>query len=482
MKNSHPIDDLFKVLAEAEVVPPASVWEKIAAQQSWSDRLLTSIRKYWWVPLLFLAVAGAGVGVGTTLIGGDKVVGLENESMGLATAHEQNNSEQGSTSNVSSNIYDPVDAATNENPASASVNDVSSGAAAEASVGTFLTDLESVTEREIVGGRTTGNNEANTSSEGFNESEAASATRGGAEDATGQAVAESVHDQFGIGSSASFLNSRRIEMIAGKASRPGLHSSRRPTGSAGSIPPGDWWIGGAMGYYGLEFSHDGTNRPLRDALNENETGNHSISIELLGGRIWRNGFFISTGIGTESMTTKFNFAGNQTLILDSTVYTPIGFDSTLQTVIYDTTMYQYGAEVFVRKSNTNRYNIFRIPVAVGWQKEMGRWELGPQVGLIGEFGTSRTGYSLAVNELGNDSLSAAGFALIQLDEPNINKRYGLGLSASASLHVGFKMSEYWSIWASPEYVTRIAGFSNAPVEFQADRIGLRFGFRYIIPY
>jgi hypothetical protein len=460
MRENHPIDDLFQGLVDAEVAPPASVWESIVVQQSWSDRMLISLRKYWWVPLLFLTVTGAGIGIAVR----DQGAYTKARSTELPAQHEGSSSADFTGASTEMQIAEQEQVSTGSKETTSTtlsdnaINGTDPTHSNEAVAGS-LTPLgttsifgHSEIKKEERGNARAGSDPAVVNAQANQTATGTTDRDTPEEDNTSDthAVGASGYGRGGafnkVGGSE-LMAFRPIHFPDRQFNRPSLRGGGRVTGSAGYIPPGDWWFGASASYSDLTFAHDGPNRALVDLLNTSERGSHSISIDVLGGRIWRSGFFLSAGIGTQTFSTKFS----------------------------------YDESVDMTVSATNRYSMFRLPVSMGWQMEIGRMEIGPKVGIIAEFGTSRKGFTLAEPQA-TDSLNTGQLALISLDDPSVIRRYGVGLSGVASLHIGLKFSEYWSIWASPEYASRLTTWSNDPLSITADRIGMRFGFRYIIPY
>ena len=115
-------------------------------------------------------------------------------------------------------------------------------------------------------------------------------------------------------------------------------------------------------------------------------------------------------------------------------------------------------------------------------EEFGRWEVGVQGGMIFEFDSGRKGYTLASGSAVSDSLLLSEFAISDLAAEDLNPRYGFGMSGNAGLMLGYKLNEFLSVWAMPEYSSRLSTFSTSDLAFYGDRYGVRFGMRYTIPY
>ena len=465
MIDKNPIDDLFKGLAEAEVAPPASVWEGIVAQQSWSDRVLVSLRKYWWVPLLFLSVTGAGIGA--VLNDGGK-----NSTSAAGLSHDRPEEKSAGPATIVSIAADSEDSQAlattdTENTSAIALNGKGQSVFNEDALETRTIRAagENVVEGVETGrmGGDTDNSDNSAQSTRTNhdhhssrndgqERSGPSASEGEPRESEstrirGEVAGPQPSTKFGLAVYNSKIASKRVVLPQRTVKRPSLRPGGKSNGTAGYIPPGDWWFGGSVAYSILSVDHDGSESGLVEALNQYEEGSHAISLEMLAGRLWRTGFFTSAGIGTESFTTRFDYTDPS------------------------------GAE----QKTTNRYSMFTIPVAMGWQKDLGRFEVGPAVGLQLELGTSRKGYTF-VSPLDVDSLSTGQFSIADLDDADVNRRYGSAISGSISMHLGLKMSEFFSIWARPEYASRLSTLSNDPLQLNADRAGLRFGIRYIMPY
>lgn len=464
MIDKNPIDDLFKGLAEAEVAPPASVWEGIVAQRSWSEGLLVSLRKYWWVPLLFLSITGAGIGAAlsesaqetdtVTGLSHDQSQQISNTSIPAVPSPSDPkgpNEQIMSTSDKMPSIIPDGDGqgVTSE----ATFKNESRKGQYEQVIQVADSDLShdaTGVDRSVETGRAEPH-QPSSQAQGRDILRSSASTDEQVERENRgirtEVYAPQPSTKFGLAVYNSKIASKRVVLPQRTVTRPSLQPGRKSNGTAGYIPPGDWWFGGSVGYSILSVDHEGSESDLIDILNQHEGGSHAISLEMLAGRLWRTGFFASAGIGTETFTTRFDYTD------------PTG----------------------VELKATNRYSMFTIPVAMGWQKELGRFEVGPAVGLQLELSTSRKGYTFVSPE-DVDSLSVGPFSIIDLDDADINGRYGSAISGSVSLHVGLKMSEFFSIWARPEYVSRLTTLSNDAVEMNADRAGLRFGIRYIMPY
>jgi len=384
MNEKHPIDDLFKGLAEAEVAPPAAVWEGIVAHQSWSNRLLESVRKYWWVPLLFLFFTGAGIGASmqqdsavtsssaTSLLSALPQEVRFNTSSGAGEAHTLAHAESLATEHTSQPIdqFNSQAPQTDFNRTSHENSELSLPSGTASDVTREEDTLSAQTPQEtlqpaVALGEKTGSSSkmipgqaadiAMRSSSSFRLSRGSISEGDGYDPARNRMI---LPDEIAL--AMQVIDTDMPARYLGKRNtKKGKYS-----GSAGSIPPADWWVGGSIGYGKLSLAHANGNEDLQEALNAGEEGSRTLIIEALAGRIWRTGFFVSAGLGTESLSSKVDF--NQTFPIDSTV----------------------------NFATTNRYNIIRIPLSLGWQKDVGRFELGVHAGATLELGSGRRGYSL----------------------------------------------------------------------------------------
>ena len=491
MTDKHPIDDLFRRgLADAEVAPPASVWEGIVARQSWSERMLGSIRKYWWVPLLFLMFTGAGIGASigyeTSDVREDDFADMTSTPQGAEAMLSSSGHSAGFAENIASPEEEAgADAAvsTEEHADKAKTSAFPSGTADKSdrterrSIDpTITTGHSGSSDVGINTGISPTHNTVKPSTFTLRSASEMGSLLGNIENAEGHRRETSYLDV-----SASMLNTRQSPFSnpVGKGSTRG----GRYTGSAGSIPPGDWWVGLSAGYSQLNVSYMGGQDVLISELENGENGKHSISFDFLGGRAWRNGLYVSAGIGADNWTTDASYTQSRMQISSSidSIFV-VGYDSITQSPITDTTFLTTTTTRDEEFGGRNRYTLFRIPLSVGWMEEFGRWELGVQGGLVFEFDSGRKGFTLESGSAASDSLLLSEFSVSDLAAENLNPRYGFGMSGNAGLVLGYKLNEFLSVWAMPEYSSRLSTFSSSDLALYGDRYGVRFGMRYTIPY
>lgn len=486
MNKEHPIDELFRAgLADASVAPPVEVWHGIVAKRSWTERTLNRVRKYWWVPLLALLFTGAGIGAAYS-----DHNAADTSLNTWSTTPSERISEMGSNNTLVANAGSPVSSSSTTQVESMSAKENLDKPIPDQDETVFIVQNGS---NPVVSNEQDNqpiHNEVNSNTKSSESSK--NSSEGGVfnwADHSSMGASKSVHGSDGVQREEAYLDAIATTLSLRptniEQSALGGKTLGRPyTGSAGSIPPGDWWVGGRAGYYNLNVGYDGDDISPISELNAGEVGQHAFSFDFLGGRSWRNGFFVSSGLGLDSWSTSFRFNQKQvhtSYTADSIIY--IGYDSLTQTTIYDTTYLAQNSIINAQLSGTNRYSVFRLPIEAGLVKEFGRLEFGFQAGVILEFDAGRRGLSLAAPSLTSDSLLATDHSFVDLESSDLNSRYGAHISGTSALLVGYKLNEFISVYAMPSYSKRLMSLTrNTPLSFSGERMGIQFSLRYTLPY
>lgn len=455
MQEKHPIDDLFRrALSEAEVTPPASVWEGVVRHRSWGHRLLARLERRWWLSLLLLLLVGS-----TTAL-----MWVNDGSHPAALGDPAGTPEQAHAI-PSPAAGPPAGAARLENAAGSAITrapEMSGTPPRPESTSSALTDRSHERSPSM-------SHYPITNSPGDQGIAASHSTS----ESEGMLVPGSEHELAVLDPVAeAVLDVRAVETLERQASRSISHPLRvggTPRSASATsdyvVSNGNWFLGFEAGVAMLNGSWQG-DVPTVKPLNSSEDPLDQGHVQLLVGRKWNNGFHIALGIGAAKRTTRFlssNEGQNEVIEQTDTTWSPIPLGAaTYYTWDIDTVLL---AEPGVGRSYsaTNSYTAGRVGVELGHSWQTHRWVLGVDLGLQAHFSERRQGQTYALEEpASNDGTgSISSVVAVPFDQASMDTRT-FGLSGSLSLDFGYLLGDRVSLHLLPYYQRDLSGMGADP--------------------
>ncbi len=239
------------------------------------------------------------------------------------------------------------------------------------------------------------------------------------------------------------------------------------------LPRGDWWIGAHSAFYASHREWSGGSGVLSDALNESEAWTSTIGLGLMGGRAWRSGFGVSSGVESERSEQAYRHVDKATSY-ESVVNTQM---VTLNTQVYYTTVDTVITPTIRERvsAGSDTRTTWRIPVEASWRTRMGRWVLGARCGFAAEFTRARASASL----INDDALG--GISSAELPPTALSERYPFSMVGVLGADVGFLLHERWIATASPIYMRGLFNATSAnSVSSSPERAGVRLQLCYTL--
>ncbi len=238
---------------------------------------------------------------------------------------------------------------------------------------------------------------------------------------------------------------------------------------------GEWWMGARAAALNETRTWSGSNTRLVEALNAAEASATYWSLGIVGGRTWRSGLSLGTGLLFERSERAFSTT-YRTLVEEQEItsyYVTLNdevFVSNVDTLI--TTSYSEN-----NVSGIYRRALVRIPLELGWRFDLKRWGIMPKAGLLLELNVQRQGLSL------DQANSDGPLMAVQLDPEAMRQRHPDLLMAMVGAELSFMVSERWRMSANPVIMWTAAplGPQGAQPRSVPQRSGLEFGLTYTFP-
>ncbi|MEO8069726.1 MAG: hypothetical protein ABI599_18660 [Flavobacteriales bacterium] len=518
MKERHPIDDLFREgLYASEAEPPAEVWQRVVAQRSWGHRVLAGLQRRWAIALLVVALVG-------TPLAWYAAQG-EDPALASATGQPAQNgpvpsdltptTTEGAANSIAPTTMAEIVHDTIPDPAPANTTDIdaSESKAVEGDPKGEAPSPPQRTKRPTTSSATTLGVGVETKNNGpvdqGKPSPAGSAQGSGAE---GRTTGSSLLPTDDVGRTApeapttnaavqvSYRNDPLYSSVAVEVgsedyvneefllahSRPiayshfpdSLLTSERILDAPYVLANGAWWVGVQFGWDQLGGGWSGTS-PLVDELNKAEDWQSALQAGIVGGRTWKSGLSLSLGVGVADVKSRFLFKervpqGNGdgfTSVLDTTWQAnAVAPDSsyTVYTYSIDYILIPIG-ETEVQYNATNRHTLLNIPLELAWQKNLKRFTLAPRIGVNANIFLARNGNTLITNASDGRTTSMSA------NDPRADSRYGILLSGSAGVDVGYALDERTQIFAGGAYSSVLTSLANSDLRpaMQGVRLRLR---------
>ena len=506
MRERHSIDDLFRRgLMDAEASPPRAVWEAIAQRRGWGHRLLHALQRRlgyvlavvlllslpigWWLarsgvadaPLATLvalseaaatevsaATSPAMPGSSTNTDGPEVLVGEIVQSAASTPMQLVSTTTQASSINESapSRTSEMAHAGGTMPLPQPTIN-----ASSDEGTNEGVTISTTSPEPPKASNGATGENSAYpvVHSEGSGTLTATAGTSEGS--APGSNVRDAMYD------SVVAMPMRGIRTL------PVTHAA---TGAlvGGSVtdpyvlPHGNYFFGVQVGYDGLSGGWSG-HSPLSEELDRDEQWLGQYHAGIVLGRRWRSGASISVGVGFVERKSRF-FRAMQTpgsTMLDvDTVWTgtPSG-PNTVYTWDIDSLMTeQPGTEE--RFNSTNGYRLLRIPVELGWRRELNRWSITARAGVQVNLALDRRGRTLVSGQA--DGAPVVG----DLNDAAVSQRFRTSISGFLGVDVGYLLCDRLSVHLGPVLARDMWSAESGDEQLRLTQVGAVLRLEYELPH
>jgi len=241
------------------------------------------------------------------------------------------------------------------------------------------------------------------------------------------------------------------------------------------LPRGDWWVGARADVLNETRTWSGANTRLVDALNAAEAPSTFWSLGFVGGRTWRSGLNLGTGVLYERSERAFNTT-YRTRVTEQeiTSYFVTLNDQVFVSDVDTLTTSSYRDE---RVEGIYQRALLRIPVEFGWRYDLKRWSIIPKLGLMLELNLQRQGLSLDQANEGGPLVAA------KLDPDAMRQRHPDLLLAMVGAEASYLLGERWRISAAPVVLWTalpLGTQGTQPVSIP-QRSGMEFSLTYTLP-
>lgn len=241
------------------------------------------------------------------------------------------------------------------------------------------------------------------------------------------------------------------------------------------LPKAEWWIGVRASALNEHLTWQGDPERLVSALNDAEPNTMNWAIGLLGGRTWRSGFQVGTGLLYERSERAFSAIDRQVTVDQevNTYYVTLNsevFVSEVDTITTVTTTEQ-------AVSTSQERSLLRIPLEVGWAFDVWRFQLVPKAGLALDLHLKRDGTVLNIEGSDGRLVAAqASDAVLRQRQPDL-------LLVTAGVELGMALNEHWSMNIGPQMMWTAAALTRSTDQPQGlpKRAGIGFGLTYLLP-
>lgn len=207
------------------------------------------------------------------------------------------------------------------------------------------------------------------------------------------------------------------------------------------LPRGEWWLCARTAVLNETRKWSGDNAQLVDALNAAEAPSTFWSLGFVGGRTWRSGLNLGTGVLYERSERAFNTTCRTRVTeQEITSYFVTLNDQVFLSDVDTVTTSSYRDE---RVEGIYQRALLRIPMEFGWRYDLKRWSIMPKLGLMLELNLQRQGLSLDQANEGGPLVAA------KLDPDAMRQRHPDLLLAMVGAEASYLLGERWRISAAP---------------------------------
>lgn len=241
------------------------------------------------------------------------------------------------------------------------------------------------------------------------------------------------------------------------------------------LPKAEWWVGVRATALNEQVTWQGDQERLVNALNAAEPATTNWALGLLGGRTWRSGLQVGTGLMYERSERAFSAVERQVTVDQemNTYYVTLNseiFVSQVDTITTISTSEQ-------RLTASQEHALLRIPIEVGWAFDLWRFQLIPKVGFALDLHVQRKGTVLDLAGLdGRLVASRPAETVLRERQPDL-------LLAMAGFDLAYSLNERWSLNLGPQLMWTAAVLTRSTDQPQGlpRRAGLGFGLTYLLP-
>lgn len=453
MQAKHPIDELFHGgLAQAEAAPPAGLFDSVMAARAKRKR---GAAWWWWAGALLL-IGGA--------LGSAIVLQQSRDMPGQPLAQDLSSREH------------------------------TKAATATTAEGLNTLDKPVLTQGRAVGASASSGNELTTNAvipADTDQKSEGQRPKGKGTHVTVPTTANNLPNKLSVAPASAPLKTPKEIPAALSARDEGpttmdLRSTALPSLNDGALvratrpqafvlPHGEWWMGARAAALNETRKWSGSNTRLVEALNAAEASATYWSLGIVGGRTWRTGLSLGTGLLYERSERVFSTT-YRTMVEEQEItsyYVTLNdevFVSNVDTLI--TTSFSEN-----NVSGIYRRALVRVPLELGWRFDLKRWGIMPKAGLLLELNVQRQGLSL------DQANSDGPLMAVQLDREAMRQRHPDLLMAMVGAELSFMVNERWRMSAAPVIMWTAAplGPQGAQPQSVPQRSGLEFGLTYTFP-
>lgn len=241
------------------------------------------------------------------------------------------------------------------------------------------------------------------------------------------------------------------------------------------LPKAEWWIGVRATALNEQVTWKGEQERLVNALNAAEPATTNWALGLMGGRTWRSGLQVGTGLLYERAERAFSAIDRQVTVDQevNTYYVTLNsevFVSQVDTITTVSTSER-------RLTAAQEHALLRIPIEVGWAFDLWRFQFVPKVGLALDLHLQRKGTVLDLDGLdGGLIASRPGEAMLRERQPDL-------LLATAGFDLAYTLNERWSLNIGPQLMWTAAVLTRSTDQPHGlpQRAGIGFGMTYLLP-
>lgn len=230
---------------------------------------------------------------------------------------------------------------------------------------------------------------------------------------------------------------------------------------------GQWWLAPSLTVQWYRYHWQGHPERLARALEGEQRWHNGIAWGLSAGRTWPSGLRLGAGLEVDRSVQRYRHTErrqveeSETYSSWVTLNTEVFFSDIDTVVTFQTSEQQMEAhDIRIR---------MRVPVELAWHARFRRWVAGPRASIVAEHTTVQSTASL-YQDTEEDAIRSG-----QLSQAALRMRYPLQASAMVGADLGFMLSERFTLIAAPSYSTAlIRGMASGHVVALPERFSLRF--------
>ncbi len=232
------------------------------------------------------------------------------------------------------------------------------------------------------------------------------------------------------------------------------------------LPRGQWWVGVQTGYYDTGRRWRGSDELLTEALNDLEVPTTTLGWGAVVGHTRNNGWGISGGVMFERSEQSFSHVDRKVEVEQEFITYLVTLNSQVFVSDVDTI-----TTILVDERTTNgstTLSVMRIPLEAHWHRNVRRWSWGLRAGTALEFTRAR-----GVPPLVRDATDGRIVAQTISDD-EVRRRHPAQILGTVGADLGYTIHERWKLFASPGYMIGLIPLTNAdPISLLGGRWGVQ---------